>query len=123
MPERSDIHPAHIPRLLPNVSLIDVDPLNGACRIRLAGTRLRDVYDREISGRPVPCWLRLVLPRARLHGTDTIGAYSQRLIGARQFILLFRGVIGGGASLLRTGLLPVIRDIACFLRDSAVKQS
>lgn len=50
MPERRDINPAHIPRLLPLVSLIDVDPLNGGCRIRLAGTRLRDVYDREITG-------------------------------------------------------------------------
>jgi hypothetical protein len=50
MPERADISPAHIPRLLPFVSLIDVDPLNGECRIRLAGTRLRDVYDREITG-------------------------------------------------------------------------
>ena len=50
MPDRGDVHPAHIPRLLPNISLIDVDPRDGACRIRLAGTRLRDVYDREITG-------------------------------------------------------------------------
>jgi PAS domain len=50
MPERRDIHPAHFPRLLPNISLIDIDPLDGACRVRLAGTRLRDVYDREITG-------------------------------------------------------------------------
>jgi hypothetical protein len=50
MPERADVHPAHIPRLLPNISLIDVDPVDGGCRIRLAGTRLRDVYDREITG-------------------------------------------------------------------------
>jgi hypothetical protein len=50
MPERRDIHPGHIPRLLPNISLIEVDPLSGACRIRLAGTRLRDVYDREVTG-------------------------------------------------------------------------
>lgn len=50
MPERGDIHPAHIPRLLPSISLIDVDPQSGGCRIRLAGTRLRDVYDREITG-------------------------------------------------------------------------
>ncbi|MBC8037495.1 MAG: PAS domain-containing protein [Rhizobiales bacterium] len=50
MPDRSDVHPAHIPRLLPNISLIDVDPGDGGCRIRLAGTRLRDVYDREITG-------------------------------------------------------------------------
>lgn len=50
MPDRRDISPVHIPRMLPHVSLIDVDPLNGDCRIRLAGSRLRDVYDREITG-------------------------------------------------------------------------
>ena len=50
MPDRGDINPAHIPRLLPSISLIDVDPANGGCKIRLAGTRLRDVYDREITG-------------------------------------------------------------------------
>lgn len=50
MPDRNDINPSHIPRLLPHISLIDIDPLNGGCRIRLAGTRLRDVYDREITG-------------------------------------------------------------------------
>ena len=53
MPDRRDISPAHIPRLLPHISLIDVDALNGDCRIRLAGTRLRDVYDREITGLPL----------------------------------------------------------------------
>lgn len=50
MPCRADINPAHIPRLLPHISLIDVEPATGRCRIRLAGTRLRDVYDREITG-------------------------------------------------------------------------
>lgn len=50
MPFRSDINPANIPRLLPYISLIDVDRDTKRCRIRLAGTRLRDVYDREITG-------------------------------------------------------------------------
>jgi hypothetical protein len=50
MPMISDINPAHIPRLLPFISLIEVAPDTGQCRIRLAGTRLRDVYDREITG-------------------------------------------------------------------------
>lgn len=50
MPERRDINPAHFPRLLPNISLVDIDAAGGECRIRLAGTRLRDVYDREITG-------------------------------------------------------------------------
>lgn len=48
MPRRADIHPAHFPRLLPHISLIEV--AEGRCRVRLAGTRLRDVYDREITG-------------------------------------------------------------------------
>lgn len=50
MPERSDIHPAHFPKLLPHISLVDVDAASGTCCVRLAGTRLRDVYDREITG-------------------------------------------------------------------------
>jgi len=39
-----------LPRLLPGISLIDVDGDVGKCRIRLAGTRLREIYDREITG-------------------------------------------------------------------------
>lgn len=50
MPDRCDIHPMHFPRLLPNISLIEIDPQTSSWRIRLAGTRLRDVYDREITG-------------------------------------------------------------------------
>jgi hypothetical protein len=50
MPERGNINPAEIPRLLPYVSLIDVDSDLERSRVRLAGTRLRDVYDREITG-------------------------------------------------------------------------
>ncbi len=50
MPARCDINPAHIPRLLPFVSLVDLDEDLSQSKIRLAGTRLRDVYDREITG-------------------------------------------------------------------------
>ena len=50
MPSRADINPAHIPRLLPFVSLVDVNPEITESKVRLAGTRLRDVYDREITG-------------------------------------------------------------------------
>jgi hypothetical protein len=50
LPARADINPAHIPRLLPFISLIDVDDALPQSRVRLAGTRLRDVYDREITG-------------------------------------------------------------------------
>ena len=50
MPNRCDINPAHIPRILSGMSLVDVSPDKSRCRIRLAGTRLREIYDREITG-------------------------------------------------------------------------
>jgi hypothetical protein len=50
MPSRSDINPTQIPRLLSGISLVDVDRQNRRCRIRLAGTRLREIYDREVTG-------------------------------------------------------------------------
>lgn len=50
LPARSDINPARIARLLPGISLIDVCEPMEQSRIRLAGTRLREVYDREVTG-------------------------------------------------------------------------
>lgn len=50
MPERRDINPADFPRLLPFISLIDVEGAANRFRVRLAGTRLREIYDREITG-------------------------------------------------------------------------
>jgi len=50
MPGRHDLSPADIPRLLPHVSLLDVLPDDGGFRYRLAGSRLREVFDREVTG-------------------------------------------------------------------------
>jgi hypothetical protein len=50
MPSRSDIKPTQVPRLLPGISLIDVAGDLGKSKIRLAGTRLREIHDREITG-------------------------------------------------------------------------
>ncbi len=50
MPSREDIHPADFPRLLPSISLIDVDADSRRFKVRLAGTQLRDIYEREITG-------------------------------------------------------------------------
>ncbi|CAN5275900.1 motility/cell cycle regulatory protein MopJ [soil metagenome] len=50
MPCRSEISPAHFPRLLPFVSLIEVDQPAARYKIRLAGTRLREIYDCETTG-------------------------------------------------------------------------
>jgi hypothetical protein len=50
MPDRGDIRPGHFPRLLPNISLVSYEADSQRCRIRLAGTRLRDIYDCETTG-------------------------------------------------------------------------
>jgi hypothetical protein len=50
LPSRGDINPCHVPRLLAGISLIDVADDIEQSRIRLAGTRLREVYDREVTG-------------------------------------------------------------------------
>lgn len=50
MPRRADFNPARLPRLLSGISLIDVAADVSQCRVRLAGTRLREIYDREVTG-------------------------------------------------------------------------
>ena len=49
-PQRRDVNPAHFPRLLPFISIIEVEAQTGRFKVRLAGTRLREVYDRETTG-------------------------------------------------------------------------
>ena len=54
LPGRAHIHPAHIKRHLPTVSLIDVirgDDGARSYRLRLAGTGLYGVYGGEITGK------------------------------------------------------------------------
>jgi hypothetical protein len=51
MPARSDINPFSVPKLLPCIGLIDLTEGLGEARFRLAGTRLRDVYGEEITGK------------------------------------------------------------------------
>ncbi|WP_137389949.1 PAS domain-containing protein [Rhodoligotrophos defluvii] len=50
LPGRRDINPADFPKLLPGISLIDVMATDQRFRVRLAGTRLREIYEREITG-------------------------------------------------------------------------
>jgi hypothetical protein len=49
MPDRSDIEPSAFPKLLPCISLLERTE-HGRLRVRLAGTRLRELFDREITG-------------------------------------------------------------------------
>ncbi len=50
LPSRADISPADFPRLLPSISLVESDKVAGCFTVRLAGTKLREVYGREITG-------------------------------------------------------------------------
>ena len=50
LPGRNDISPTGFPRLLPMISLLDVERSPKRYRVRLAGTGLRDIYQNEITG-------------------------------------------------------------------------
>jgi hypothetical protein len=81
LPRRADIDPIKLSRLLPGISLIDVGQTLELCRVRLAGTRLREIYDREVTGLLVsqlPCGNRLdywmaAYRRTIEHATPTQG--------------------------------------------------
>lgn len=51
LPRRADIDPIHIPALLPGICLMEIDRPSLAVRVRLAGTRLREGYGTEMTGR------------------------------------------------------------------------
>ncbi|MEM7399871.1 MAG: PAS domain-containing protein [Pseudomonadota bacterium] len=50
MPARADFDPLKVPHLLPHLAVIDLRDGFDRGRFRLAGTRLRDIYGREITG-------------------------------------------------------------------------
>jgi len=51
MPARPDFDPLKVSRLLPHIGLIDLREGLDQGSFRLAGTRLRDIYGAEITGR------------------------------------------------------------------------
>lgn len=53
MPSRSDLDPFSVPKHLPSIGLIDVVEGLSEARFRLAGTRLRDIYGEEITGKRI----------------------------------------------------------------------
>ena len=53
MPARSDLDPLKVPQLLPHIGLIDFRDGLDRGLFRLAGTRLRDIYGQELTGKKV----------------------------------------------------------------------
>jgi hypothetical protein len=83
IPRRADIDPARLPRLLPGISLIDVHSDLNECRVRLAGTRLRDIYEREVTGMLVgelPCGNKAEYWRAAYKRTIELALPTQGVV-------------------------------------------
>lgn len=53
MPARKDIDPLDVRELMGNLTLIDVRPEPAEFRFRLAGTRIVDLFGKELTGRNV----------------------------------------------------------------------
>src|SRR3974390_1476935 len=53
IPSRYGIDPIQIPHLLPSLSLLNTGEDLGDLRYRLAGTRVREIYGEDITGRTV----------------------------------------------------------------------
>ena len=83
IPNRRDINPVRMPRLLPGISLIDVHANPDHCRVRLAGTRLRDIYDREVTGMLIgdlPCGDKADYWRAAYRRTIDLALPTQGVV-------------------------------------------
>jgi hypothetical protein len=53
IPARADLDPLEVPKLLPHLGLIDLRNGLNEGLFRLAGTRLRDIYGQEITGKRI----------------------------------------------------------------------
>jgi len=53
LPSRSSISPAAIPSLLPGISILDASEKAEEIIYRVAGTRLREIFGKEVTGRSV----------------------------------------------------------------------
>ncbi len=84
MPRRSNIHPRGFVRHLSSVSLIEVERRTLRFRIRVAGTHLREIYGKELTGKYVDelpaldeAPYREMLERPRpMHGVVPVTTYN-----------------------------------------------
>lgn len=53
MPRRADINPAAIAAMLPSISILDASARLDKITYRLAGTRLREIFGCEVTGKSV----------------------------------------------------------------------
>lgn len=97
LPARRDIHPADFKRLLPMVSLIDIQEASQGFRLRLAGTGLYGIYGREITGRRLEdiynsaaaAYWRQELGRLVVERKPAVGLHSLAWRGASHLSILW----------------------------------
>ncbi len=100
MPERSDIDPAQIPDLLPQITLFEV--IGGRFQFRLAGTQIVDAYGVEPRGK----FLDEILPPSRAEAA----LRGYKLMLERRRPVLVRGEMiapSGNSFFLTRILLPL----------------
>jgi hypothetical protein len=106
IPSRYDIDPIDIPHLLPGISLLDAGEDLDALRYRLAGTRVREIYGTEITGRAVfdsglqhkrEYW-RSVYGKVIGEGTPMQGAVRGPVTGRDHLLLIWMRLPLGGLS-------------------------
>jgi hypothetical protein len=96
MPARSDLDPLKVPRLLPYLGLIDLRDGVDQGLFRLAGTRLRDIYGKEITGKRInevfsgesAAYWRRIHARVAKHGLPAHGVVRGPAEG-RDHVVLF----------------------------------
>ncbi len=103
VPSRYDIDPVDIPHLLPGLSLLDAGENLDELRYRLAGTRVREIYGTEITG-------RAVFESGLQHKRDYWRSVYQKVIGERTAMQgAVRGPVSGREHLLLVWMrLPLI---------------
>ncbi len=85
-PDKADIDPADIPRLIPDIVLIDAAPDGGEVRYRLAGARATEMMGREVRGRSL----------RELHGNTTDPAVLREMQRVEaEFAWIARELVGG----------------------------
>jgi hypothetical protein len=96
IPLRYDIDPVDIPHLLPSLSLLDSGADLSELRYRLAGTRVREIYGTEITGRTVfESGLQLKqeywhsVYRSVMEGTAMQGAVRGPITGREHLVLVW----------------------------------
>ncbi len=104
IPRRRDIDPAEIPRLLPNLQLVDLVEPDHRFRYRLCGTAVTEAYGRELTGH----FVEEVLPERRR--AIALQHYRLALEGPQPIFARTQYLSRMGAELIASRLILPLAD-------------